>query len=490
MNRKLIFELSKRNCRGYILPEWEDNTSIDSIIPQNLIRNEDLLIPELTEGEVIRHFTNLSACNHSVDKGFYPLGSCTMKYNPRYNEKAANYPLFSTVHPYFPSELIQLPLMIMYELEEFLKEITGMKSVTLQPAAGAHGEFTGVLLMRAYFNRKGEERKKILIPDSAHGTNPASCALGGFKPISVNSSDKGGIDLNHLQKLVDKDTAALMLTNPNTLGIFESNIASIREILNKVDALLYMDGANLNALLGYARPYDLGFDLLHINLHKTFSTPHGGGGPGSGPVAVNEKLADFLPVPNVRKENNTYYLDFENKNSIGSVMNFWGNFGVIIKAYCYIRMLGGNGLKKATEAAVLNSNYLRALLKDNFKLSYETDTLHEFVLNGSNLKNVGIKTIDLAKALLDYGFHAPTIYFPLIVKEAIMIEPTETETKETLDCFACIMNEILRIAEVNPEKILNAPHKTPVGRLDEGEAVKRLNICYFEDNENITPLCE
>lgn len=465
---KLIFEESAEGRRGSEIPA-SDVPSAENI-PKEFLR-DDLDLPEVSEVDVIRHYTALSKLNYGVDDGFYPLGSCTMKYNPKINEDMANLPEFSLLHPLAPEKISQGSLQLIYELQEYLKEITGMAAVTLQPAAGAHGELTGVMMIKAYFKDKEQKRTKMLIPDSAHGTNPASVALCGFEAVQVKSSSTGCIDLNDLKEKMTEEAAGIMLTNPNTLGIFEENILEISKIVHEKGGLCYMDGANLNAMLGMVKPADLGMDAMHINLHKTFSTPHGGGGPGSGPVGVNEKLKDFIPKPVADRKHGKYCLNFSIPKSIGKVRAFYGNFGVMIKAYTYIRALGGDGLKAVAENAVINANYLMSKLKKHFKLPYDGVCQHEFVLSDEGMPN-HVTTMDIAKRLLDYGYHAPTIYFPLIVHGAIMIEPTETESKETLDEFAEVMIKIKQEAEKNPELILNAPQNTPVKRVDAVQAAR------------------
>lgn len=479
MPEKLLFELSSTGRKGYNLPKLDvPPKAINDLIPQNYLREKDAELPELGELETIRHFIRVSTMNHHIDKGFYPLGSCTMKYNPLVNEDIARFEGFAAIHPLQPESTTQGALQLMYELSAYLKEISGMQGVSLQPAAGAHGELTGLMMMRAYHDEKGQKRKYILIPDSAHGTNPASVTIAGYKAVQIKSNSMGCVDLKHLKENLNEDTAGLMLTNPNTLGLFENQIQQISQMVHEVGALMYMDGANLNALLHVVRPGDMGFDVVHINLHKTFSTPHGGGGPGAGPVAVSARLVDFLPVPRIEYNGKQYSLDYEQPKSIGKVSSFYGNFGMFVRAYVYIRMHGAKGLKRISENAVINANYLMNKLKGHFTLPYEGPAMHEFVLSGDKLRKHSVKTADLAKRLLDYGFHAPTIYFPLIVREAIMIEPTETETKETLDEFAAAMIEIIKEAEENPEKVKAAPHSTPVSRLDEVKAVRELNIKY------------
>lgn len=480
---ELLFELSKKDRKGYTLPKLRvPQKEVNQLIPKKFIRHHPARLPEVSENEVVRHFIALSRLNHHVDKGFYPLGSCTMKYNPKINENVANNSCLKDLHPMQSARLTQGALAMMYELSEYLREIAGMKAVTLQPAAGAHGELVGLMLIRAYHEDQGKPRKNILIPDSAHGTNPASVTISGYSAVQVKSNEKGLVDLDDLNRKLDENTAALMLTNPNTLGLFETQIAQINKMLRQIGALLYMDGANLNALLGIVRPGDIGVDVLHFNLHKTFSTPHGGGGPGSGPVGVSDKLVNFLPVPQIIRDKNSYRLDYDFPKSIGRVHSYYGNFGIMIRAYAYIRMLGNKGLKRVSENAIINANYLMKALEGHFQLPFAGPPMHEFVLSGSKQKEKGVATVDIAKRILDFGFHAPTVYFPLIVREAIMIEPTETESKQTLDRFADCMIEIAKEVENNPDLVKNAPHTTPVSRLDEVRAIRQPDIRYNFDN--------
>ena len=434
---------------------------IEVDVPDNL-RRKDFPIPNIPEYEVVRHYTRLSQMNYGVDINIYPLGSCTMKYNPKLNEEIAR--MFLYLHPYQHESTVQGALQIMYELQEMLKEITDMDAFTLQPAAGAHGEFTGMLIVRAYHQLHGEldKRRNVLVADSAHGTNPASAAMAGFNVIEIPSNNKGMVDLEVLEEVTDDTTAAFMITNPNTLGIFEEDIMEIAKIMHKNGALLYYDGANLNAIMGITSPGRMNFDIVHLNLHKTFSTPHGGGGPGSGPVGVRGELVDFLPVPIVNYDGEKYFLDYNVKHTIGKVRSFYGNFGVLVKAWAYIKRLGGEGLKNVAIRAVVNSNYLKERIKDYYELPYKDLRKHEFVVKPKN-----VRALDVAKRLLDFGVHAPTVYFPLIVEEALMIEPTETETKETLDQFAEIMIKIAKEGEENPEILKNAPQNTSVKRVDD-----------------------
>lgn len=475
----LIFEISGRGKSGVKLPEPDVPCQpLEELLPPDALRDELPLLPEVTEPEAVRHFVRLSALNYHVDKGLYPLGSCTMKYNPKVNEALARLPGFESLHPFQPERTVQGALQLMAELGAYLCEIAGLAGVSLQPAAGAHGELTGLMMIRAYHEHRGRPRKYVLVPDSAHGTNPASVTISGYEAVQVRSNEHGRVDLDDLRRKANEETAALMLTNPNTLGIFEVEVEEIRRILDSVGALFYMDGANLNALLGVVRPGDFGVDVLHFNLHKTFSTPHGGGGPGAGPVGVSERLVPFLPKPIVRKAEDGYHFDWHRPQSVGRVLAFWGHFLVMVRAYTYIRMLGPEGLRQIAETAVLNANYLLSRLRGAFDVPYSERPMHEFVLSGDRQKQKGVKTLDMAKRLLDLGFHAPTIYFPLIVHEALMVEPTETESKRTLDEFAEAMLQVAREAEEDPDRLRSAPQSTPVGRLDEARASRELNVRY------------
>lgn len=466
---KLIFELSKKGRKAYkIMPLEIEEKPLDEFLPENMLRKDELELPEVSEVDVVRHYTLLSNKNYGVDTGFYPLGSCTMKYNPKINENMASMSGLTALHPYQPEDTVQGALKMMYDLQQSLCEITGMDNFTLHPAAGAHGELTGLMLIKAYHeSRNDKKRNKIIVPDSAHGTNPASAAVAGFDVIEIKSTPEGAIDLNALKEVLNDEIAGLMLTNPSTLGLFEKNIIEIARLIHEAGGLLYYDGANLNAIMGISRPGDMGFDVVHLNLHKTFSTPHGGGGPGSGPVGVKKELAQFLPVPVVEKINNKYTLNYDRPHSIGKVRSFYGNFNVLIKAYSYILTMGAQGLRKASEMAVLNANYMKEKLKKYYKLPIDEICMHEFVLSGLAEKVNDISTLDIAKRLIDYGFHPPTIYFPLIVDSAIMIEPTETESKETLDSFIDVMIKISQEAKDHPELLKEAPHNTPVRRVDE-----------------------
>jgi len=470
---QLIFEKSVKGRIGAELPDL-DVPKKDSLIPTEFLRNE-LNLPEVDEVTIIRHYTALSRRNFGVDNGFYPLGSCTMKYNPKVNEDIARLEGFALLHPYSPHN--QGALQLMYELNEMLCEITGMNKFTLQPAAGAHGELTGLMIIKKYFEDKKEKRNVIITPDSSHGTNPASSTMCGFTTITVHSNEKGQVNIEELKKELTKDIAAIMLTIPNTLGIFEEQILEITKLCHDNGSLVYMDGANMNALVGIAKPGDMGVDVLHLNLHKTFSTPHGCGGPGSGPVGVKGFLKDYLPLPEMEKTDKGYKLDYKNKKSIGKVRAFYGNFGVLVKAYSYIKSIGADGLRQVAENAVLNANYIKEKLKRYYKLPYDRLCKHEFVLSDEGMPN-GVTTTDIAKRLLDYGFHPPTIYFPLIVHGAIMIEPNETESLETLNEFADTMIKIREEAEKQPDLVKNAPSTTPVKRLDAVKAAREPNLRY------------
>ena len=437
-------------------------------------------MPSVSELEAMRHYKELSDLNFCIEKGFYPLGSCTMKYNPKVNELLAGLEGFINLHPLSEDEDCQGALELMFKLQEALKKITGMDAVTLQPAAGAHGELTGMMVIKKYFEVKGEIRKKVIIPDSAHGTNPASAHLCGFDVVPVKSNEKGQVDVEALKELLDSDVAAIMMTNPNTLGIYEENVLEISKLMHENGSLLYYDGANFNAIMGHTNPKLMGFDVVHLNLHKTFSTPHGGGGPGAGPVCVVEKLKDYLPVPTVAFDGENYYRNYNLKNSVGSVKGFYGNFGVLVRAYAYILMMGDN-LKEASENAVLNANYLKEKLKGAYLLPYDEPCMHEFVLSGEKQKHEnGVSTLNIAKALMDENTHPPTVYFPLIVHEAIMIEPTESETKQVLDEFVDAMLKIAKVAKTNPEVVISAPHTTPVKRLDETLAARHPDLKYTQ----------
>lgn len=473
--KALIFEMSKPGRRAYSLPPSDvPAAEVSEWIPESMLRETPAELPEVSELDLIRHYTELSRRNHGIDNGFYPLGSCTMKYNPKIHEDVARYPGFAQIHPYQGEDTVQGALQLLYELQEDLAEITGMDRVTLQPAAGAQGEWTGLMMIKSYHELRGEgSRNKVIVPDSAHGTNPASASVAGFEAVTVKSDEKGLVSVEDLKQVVGEDTAALMLTNPNTLGLFEKEIREIAEIVHEAGGLLYYDGANANAILGKTRPGDMGFDVVHLNLHKTFTTPHGGGGPGAGPVGVKEVLVPFLPAPLVAKEGNGYYFDDDIAHSIGRVKGFHGNFGMLVRAYTYIRTMGPDGLRQVSEDAVLNANYLMKRLQSHFDVPFNQVCKHEFVLSGNRQKSQGVRTLDMAKRLLDFGIHPPTVYFPLIVEECMMIEPTETESKETLDHFIDVMIQIAKEVEEHPEAVQEAPHHTPVKRLDEVTAARK-----------------
>ncbi len=476
----LIFEKSKIGRRAYSLPACDvPQTGIDEMLESKYQRISSLELPEVSELDAVRHFTNLSMKNHGVDSGFYPLGSCTMKYNPKVNEYVSRFDGFNQIHPYQPEETVQGALELMYNLAEMLAEITGMDQISLQPAAGAHGELTGLMMIKAYHRNRGDaKRNTIVVPDSAHGTNPASAAVAGYNIVEVKSNEKGLVDLESLKSVMSDEIAGFMLTNPNTLGLFDENILEIASIVHEAGGLMYYDGANTNAILGISRPGDMGFDVVHLNLHKTFSTPHGGGGPGSGPVGVKKHLVPFLPLPVVSKKENEFFMDYERPLSIGKVKSFYGNFNVMVKAYAYIMSMGPDGLKEVAENAVLNANYIANKLKNDFLLPVGTSFMHECVFSGDKQKSNGVSTLDIAKRLLDFGYHPPTIYFPLIVSEALMVEPTECESKETLDEFISAMKQIAHEAAEDPETVKTAPHTTVISRLDEALAARKPIVRY------------
>ena len=487
MNNKLygnlIFELSKSGRKGYSLPEYASEHSTAEL-PQALRRSEEAGLPECDELTVVRHYTNLSHNNFGVDDGFYPLGSCTMKYNPALNEEVGTLEEFAALHPQQSATSCQGALLVYYNLQKSLAELTGLSRFTLNPCAGAHGELTGLMIIRAYHNSRGDDkRRKVLIPDSAHGTNPASAAVCGMDVVEVKSLDDGTVDVDDLKAKIAEhadEVAAMMMTNPNTLGIFERNIPAIAQMVHECGALMYYDGANLNPMLGVARPGDMGFDVMHINLHKTFSTPHGGGGPGSGPVGVRKGLEEFLPTPRVEydEQSDTFTIATDDEKSMGSVGNFFGNFGVVLKAYAWLCSLGKEHIKEVGPLATLNANYIKQQLKDVYELPIEGVCKHEFVFDGLKDKSTGVTTMDVAKRLLDYGYHAPTIYFPLLFHEAMMIEPTESESKETIDSFIEVMRTIAREAKEQPELVKTAPHTTPIGRVDDVLAAKQPVLTY------------
>ncbi len=489
----LIFERSVPGRRSYRLPPPDVSArTVQDLIPEEHLRHEPPPLPEVDELGVVRHFTRLSQRNFSVDTQFYPLGSCTMKYNPKLNDRIASWSRFAHMHPLQPESTVQGLLRLLYELEQSLCQITGMFAFTLQPAAGAQGELTGLKIIRAYHAPRprprsgGQTRTTILIPDSAHGTNPASAALSGFRVVELRSGPNGMVDLGELKQNLSDHVAALMITNPNTLGLFEKEIHAITTLCHEHGALVYMDGANMNALLGIVRPGDMGIDLLQLNLHKTFSTPHGGGGPGAGPVGVSRRLADFLPVPRVKKTGTRFAWDERAKHTIGRVHGFYGNVGVLVRAYVYIRTLGKEGLERVSRMAILNANYLKARLSETFEVPFDDHCLHEFVASLKNLKSFGVDARDVAKRLLDYDFYAPTIYFPLLVEEAFMVEPTETESKETLDAFADALIRIVEEAKTSPELVKRAPQSTAVNRVDEVRAARELDLRWTPSNQLVS----
>jgi glycine dehydrogenase subunit 2 len=481
-----IFQKSKEGRRAFTPPRLDvPEVPIEDLLPAKARRSDPAQLPEIAEPEIVRHYNGLSKKNFDLDTGFYPLGSCTMKHNPKVNERVAALPGHARLHPAQDPEYAQGALELMFRLQGALAEVSGLPHVSLQPSAGSHGELAGLLLARAYHEERGEHRHKVLTPDTAHGTNPATVTMAGYDLVKLGTDDDGGVDLDDLRANIDDDVACLMLTNPNTLGVFDRNIEEIAKIVHDAGGVLYYDGANLNAVMGRSRPGDMGFDIVHFNLHKTFTQPHGGGGPGSGPIAVSDRIEPFLPRPQVVEipsENGAhprYDLDFDRPKSIGRLRGFQGNFGVFVRSYAYICSVGGDGLTEASETAVLNANYLRALLADPeiaeyLPIAFDRHCMHEFVLSGRGAKDkLGIKTLDIAKRLLDHKVHPPTVYFPLLVDEALMVEPTETETKETLDHFAEAIRSILREAKDDPEVAKNAPYTTPVRRLDEGAAARR-----------------
>ncbi len=468
---KLLFESGSVGRSAFDWPQAEDR--LEDAIPAALLRDEIAGFPELGELEVLRHFTRLSQRNFAIESQFYPLGSCTMKYNPKINEVVARLPGFAQIHPMASAELLQGALALLHELEQMLAEISGMDHVSLQPSAGAQGELMGLMLIRAALTERGNPRKRIIVPDTAHGTNPASSTLCGYEVVQISSNEHGVIDLAALAQAVDEDVAALMVTNPNTLGLFETNIEAITDIVHAKGGLVYLDGANLNALMGIAKPGHMGVDVLHMNLHKTFSTPHGGGGPGAGPVAVKQQLRGYLPVPRIIKDGGSFHLDEDCAKSIGRVRSFFGNFGVLVRAYTYILSLGGDGLEETSRMALLNANYVRKRLEKNYQIAFNEPCMHECIFTDRIQHRHGVSTLDIAKRLLDYGYHPPTIYFPLVVSGALMIEPTETETVETLDGFVDALLTIAQEAKDDPELVQNAPHSTPVRRLDEARAARK-----------------
>ena len=476
---RLLFESGSSGRSSFF---WPEEGKIQDHIPPALLRDDIPGFPELGELEVLRHFTRLSQRNFAIESQFYPLGSCTMKYNPKINEVVARFPGIALIHPLAPAELLQGALKLLYELERMLVEISGMEDISLQPSAGAQGELTGLMLIRAYLTEQGNPRKKIIVPDTAHGTNPASSTLCGYDVIQVSSNAQGVIDAATVEKVMDESVAALMITNPNTLGLFEKNIEAVSNVVHGKGGLVYLDGANLNALMGVAKPGHMGVDVLHMNLHKTFSTPHGGGGPGAGPVAVKEQLREYLPIPRIVKQGDTFELREDCPKSVGRVRSFFGNFGVLARAYTYIISLGGDGLEEASRMALLNANYIRKKLEKSYQIAFNEPCMHECIFTDRIQHKNGVSTLDIAKRLLDYGFHPPTIYFPLVVSGALMIEPTETETPETLDAFVGAMLSIAQEARENPELVKTAPHSTPVSRLDEARAARK-PILRWEPSE-------
>jgi glycine dehydrogenase subunit 2 len=475
----LIFELSRAGRRAYSLPEaGVPGPDLDELVPEELRRRKPPRLPEVSERDLVSHFTRLSQRNWAIDVGAYPLGSCTMKYNPKVSEDAAALPGFARLHPMADDDLVQGALELLGTLERALCEATGMARLTFQPAAGAQGELTGLLIMRAHHTAKGDARRRVIIPDSAHGTNPASVTLAGYDAQEVPSDDRGLVDLDALREVLDDDVAGLMLTNPNTLGLFERDIEKIASAVHEVGGLVYYDGANFNSIVGVVRPGDMGFDIVHLNLHKTFATPHGGGGPGSGPLAVSERLERFLPSPVLDYDEGSgrWRWDYERPDSIGRIHSFFGNFGINVRAYAYLRSNGPEGLRRVAERAVLNANYLKTLVQDSFPSAFEGICMHEFVATAKHLKRHGVRAMDVAKRLIDLGYHPPTVYFPLIVEEALMVEPTETESKETIDGLAAALNQIATEAAEDPEALHDAPTSTPVRRPDEARAARKLRV--------------
>jgi glycine dehydrogenase subunit 2 len=475
---KLIYEKSSPGRHGVKLPEsGVPEKKISDLIPSQFVRKNPAALPEVTELDVMRHFVRLSHLNHSIDTGFYPLGSCTMKYNPKVNDAMAALEGFRELHPHQPVDQIQGALELLWNLEQMISEIVGLPHVTFQPAAGAHGELTGLLLIRAYFEAKGKKNRNIVIvPDTAHGTNPATAALAGFEVVEIGSNDRGLVDIDALKSALNDNVAAIMLTNPNTLGLFEEEIMTVQKLTHEAGGMLYYDGANLNAIMGLVRPGDMGFDVCHLNLHKSFSTPHGGGGPGGCAVAAIDELYPFFPKPVVAKTDEGFEFDWDREQSIGKIKGFYGNFGILVRAYTYILANGREGIEQISHDAILNANYLKEQLKHIFELPHKQACMHEFVLSGSKQKSRGVSTTHIAKRMLDFGVHSPTVYFPLVVPEAMMIEPTETESKETLDAFVDIMKTIDKETIETPDVVLNAPHTTPVAKLDEALAARKPNL--------------
>ncbi len=482
-DKYLIYHKSVPGRTGYTLPDPAGSEAeILGYIPEKYRRTEEAELPEVTEGEAMRHFIALSVKNHHIDKGFYPLGSCTMKYNPKLNDAAALLRDFKEHHPLAPCSSAPGILEVMWRLKTYLSEISGFPAISLQPVAGAQGEFAGLLIMRAYHAaNKDTRRTKVIIPNSAHGTNPATVASVGFTTVAVASNDKGVITPEAIAEVMDDDVAGIMMTNPNTLGIFETHIREVAEVIHARGGLLYLDGANLNAHMGIFRPGEVGFDIMHFNLHKTFTTPHGGGGPGAGAVGVTKELDRFLPRPVLEKNSKgELFFNYERPDSIGRLHSFYGNFANMVRAYAYIKTIGGDGLKQVSENAVLNANYLKELVREDYELPYDVHCMHEFVLSGNRQKKLGVRTVDVSKRMLDFGVHSPTNYFPLIVPEALMIEPTETESRETLDNFAAVMKRIAKEVRDDPDLVKSAPHDTPVRRLDEVAAARTLDVSFVE----------
>ncbi|MDO5037375.1 MAG: aminomethyl-transferring glycine dehydrogenase subunit GcvPB [Tissierellia bacterium] len=480
---KVIFELSQEGRRAYSLPKLDvEARDLEDFFPEGALRKDDLDFPQVSQQELVRHYTHLSMKNYSLDNDFYPLGSCTMKYNPKINEVMARLDGFANIHPLQEEDQVQGALRLMYELDLWLREITGMDKMSLCPGAGAHGEFAGIMTIRRYHEARGDhKRNKIIVPDSAHGTNPATAAMAGCEIVEVKSDGEGRVDLDSLREAVGPDTCALMLTNPNTAGVFEKDIEAITQIVHEAGGLCYYDGANANAILGQVRPGDTGFDVVHLNLHKTFSTPHGGGGPGAGPIGVKKDLVDYLPKPTVEKEGDHYRLDLDRKESCGRLKDFQGHFGIMVRAYAYLLALGAQGLKETSTMAVLNANYIQVALEEDYNRAIPGLCMHECLFGGLKEAPEGIKTLDVAKRLMDKGFHPPTVYFPLIVPEALMIEPTESESKETLDRFIQAMKEIAQEAKTAPDLLKEAPHDTPVRRPDEILAARKPILSYQEE---------
>ena len=482
----VIFELSRPGRRAWSLPDVDENGDLDDLVPTKHRRARAPALPEISERDLVRHYTRMSQRNWAIDVGAYPLGSCSMKYNPKVAEEAAALPGFATLHPYTPDEMTQGALELLGTLEKALCEATGMARITMQPAAGAQGELTGLLIMRAFHHANGADRKRVIIPDSAHGTNPASVSLAGYQATEVPSDDRGLVDLDALKEALDEDVAGLMLTNPNTLGLFEEDIRPMAKAVHEVGGLLYYDGANFNSIVGLVRPGDMGFDIVHLNLHKTFATPHGGGGPGSGPLAVSDRLERFLPAPLLLLDEGAerWRWDHDRPDAIGRIHSFYGNFGINVRAYAYLRSLGPEGLRRVAERAVLNARYLRSQLSDAYPSAFDGPCMHEFVASAKKLKKHGVKATDVAKRLIDFGYHPPTVYFPLIVEEALMVEPTETESKETIDGLAAALNQIAEEAASDPDLLKDAPQTTPVRRPDEAIAARKLRVRWTPNGSN------